>query len=117
MGNELFAVADAEDRLAEFQHRRVDGGAGAIIYAAGAAGDDNAADRSKLPGLDITGENSRGNAKVTNLAGDQVAVLSTCVEDCYLSGRAYFLTLSATIFLAFARSAVALGNAFTAAST
>jgi hypothetical protein len=88
-----------------------------IIDAAGATGDDDAANAGKLIGTGIAAKNSGRNAQVTNLAGDQVAVLPTCVEDCYLSRSAYFFTLSATIFLAFASSAVALGRALTAAST
>jgi hypothetical protein len=42
MSDELLAVADAENRYPSAQNRGVDGRAGGVVNAAGAAGDDDA---------------------------------------------------------------------------
>jgi hypothetical protein len=79
MRHQLLAVTDAEDRSAGRQERGIDGRAARVIDAGGTAGDDDAAATGQLRCGRIAGANLGINAEVTNLAGDEVAVLAAGV--------------------------------------
>lgn len=117
VGDQLLTVTNAENRDTGRQISWVYGGAGVIVNAAGATGNNDAANARQFSTRNIARENSGGDAEFPNLAGNQVAVLATRVQYRDLSRGAYFFILSATIFLALTSKAWALGSALTAAST
>ena len=125
MRDQLLAVTDAQDGNARGQDRGVDGGAGFVVNAAGAARDDDSLRQSETLQWSFAWKYFRGYAQVADLAGDVVTVLAPCIEDGDLGGRVYFCILvcfyfcirSAAILRAEESSVWALGSAFTAAST
>ena len=60
---------------------RIDRGTPGIVNAARAARDDDALTAGKLSGGRFARGDLRVNAEIANLARDQMAILSPCVED------------------------------------
>ena len=85
--HELLAVADTQDRAAERENGGIDGGAGGIVNAARAAGDDDALGVREFGGGSFAGADFGVDAQFADLAGDEVTVLSAGVEDDNLRWR------------------------------
>src|SRR5579871_4186028 len=81
MRHQLLAVANSEDRRAGFEKRRVDGGALRIVNARGPAGYNHAAAAREFRGRRLAGRDLCIHAQVANFAGDEMAILSSGIED------------------------------------
>src|ERR1700730_15208526 len=79
--NELLAVADSENGLGTVENPGVDAGASRIVYAGGAAGNDEPLAACELSSGSVTWPDLGVNAELTYLAGDQVAVLTARIEN------------------------------------
>ena len=80
-GEELMAVADAEDRHAEIVDRPIDRRAGRRGDARRPARDDDPARAPEVGGGTVDVGHDGVNAQLANAAGDEVAVLAARVED------------------------------------
>ena len=117
MRDELLAVTDAKYGGAACENGGLKGRARIVVDARRSAGDDDAARGAERFRGGLAGKNSGGDAKVPNLTGDQMAILTARIENGNLGGRVYFCILSTRILWALSRSPCALGMASTAAST
>jgi hypothetical protein len=84
--HELLAVADAEHGNAEIEDRGIGGRAFGIVNAARPAGDDDAARGGELGGRGFAGAYFGVDTEIADFAGEQVAVLSSGIEDDDLCG-------------------------------
>ena len=89
MSHELLAVADAEDRGAGGEQRGIDGRAAGVVDAGRAAGDDDAFTASQGGRGGFAGGHFGVDAEFADLAGDEMTVLSSGVEDGDLGGNFY----------------------------
>ena len=79
--HDLLAVADAHHGRAEGEDGGVDSGAGGVVDAAGAAGDDDALDVREFGGGGFAGADLGVDAQFADFARDEVTVLPAGVED------------------------------------
>src|SRR5688500_15617052 len=92
---QLVAVADAEDGHAQLVDRGIDGRAGGLDDARRTAGDDDAARGAEGGGGSVDVGDGGVDAKLTDPAGDEVAVLATGVENDDLAHGAAAFTADA----------------------
>ncbi len=90
MRHDLLAVADAEDGGAGGEQRGIDGGAAGIVNAGGSAGDDDSFSSGERGDGSFTGGDFGVDSEVANFAGDEMAVLSSGIEDGDLRGQILF---------------------------
>ena len=73
--------------MPDAKQRRIDGGAAGIVNTGRSAGDDDAFASCQRGRGRFAGSHFRVDAKFANLAGDEMAVLSSGVEDRDLGGQ------------------------------
>ena len=103
VSDQLLPVANSQHCRANAQQPGIDGGAASIVDARWAARDDNALPSCKFGGWSFTRSYFRVDAEIADFSGDQVAVLSTSVEDRYLRLQSLAYWLLARWLCAFTR--------------
>src|SRR5262249_22511870 len=84
VSHELFAVADAQHRRTEVEDLRIYSGTAGIVDAARAARDDDAPNAREIRGRRLAGAHLRVHAEVADPTGNQVTILASGVQNCYL---------------------------------
>jgi hypothetical protein len=85
--DELLAIANTEDRGAGSEQFRIDSGAAGVIYARWTAGDNDTFASCQRGRRRFAGRDFGIDTEFTDLAGDEMTVLSSGVEDRDLGGQ------------------------------